>query len=98
MPRPDPALRETPLLSPDDRRARYVRFLRTNDKGFVEFAFGVGSPDLMTELVLVTGAAGGVNLEDFGRGIDISSARHCGVESGGIFADRSDIMHFSWAF
>lgn len=42
----------TPLLSPDDPRTRYVRFGRLTDRGFVEFAFGIGSPDLMTELVL----------------------------------------------
>ena len=42
----------TPLLSPDDARARYVRFHRITYRGFVEFAFGVGSPDLMTELVM----------------------------------------------
>ncbi len=42
----------TPLLSPDDARARYVRFHRITDHGFVEFAFGIGSPDLMTELVM----------------------------------------------
>ena len=42
----------TPLLSASDERARYVRFHRITDHGFVEFAFGVGSPELMTELVL----------------------------------------------
>lgn len=42
----------TPLLSSQDARARYVRFHRITDHGFVEFAFGVGSPELMTELVL----------------------------------------------
>lgn len=42
----------TPLLPPDDARARYVRFHRITEHGFVEFAFGVGSPELMTELVL----------------------------------------------
>lgn len=42
----------TPLFAPGDERARYVRFHRITDRGFVEFAFGVGSPDLMTELVL----------------------------------------------
>jgi phenol hydroxylase P0 protein len=30
----------------------YVRFHRITERGFVEFAFGIGSPDLMTELVL----------------------------------------------
>lgn len=43
---------ETPLLAPGDPRTRYVRFGRLNDKGFVEFSFGVGSPDLMAELVM----------------------------------------------
>ncbi len=43
---------ETPLLSPDDGRARYVRFGRLTDRGFVEFSFGIGSPELMTELIL----------------------------------------------
>lgn len=42
----------TPLLSPDDARSRYVRFHRITDHGFVEFAFGVGSPELMAELVM----------------------------------------------
>ncbi len=42
----------TPLLSSSDERERYVRFHRVTDRGFVEFAFGVGSPELMTELVL----------------------------------------------
>ena len=52
---PKPAARKhapTPLLSSRDERARYVRFHRITDHGFVEFAFGVGSPELMTELVL----------------------------------------------
>lgn len=53
---PKPAARPkhaaTPLLSSSDGRARYVRFHRITDHGFVEFAFGVGSPELMTELVL----------------------------------------------
>ena len=43
---------ETPLLSPADPRARYVRFHRLTENGFVEFAFGVGSPELMAELVM----------------------------------------------
>ena len=42
----------TPLLPSSDERERYVRFHRVTDRGFVEFAFGVGSPELMTELVL----------------------------------------------
>ena len=52
---PKPAARKhapTPLLASQDERARYVRFHRITDHGFVEFAFGVGSPELMTELVL----------------------------------------------
>lgn len=47
-----PAVRETPLLAPDDPRTRYVRFHRLNESGFVEFTFGVGSPELMAELVM----------------------------------------------
>ena len=35
-----------------DSLPRFVRFHRITDRGFVEFAFGIGSPDLMTELVL----------------------------------------------
>lgn len=41
----------SPLLQPDDTRARYVRFGRMNGN-FVEFSFAVGSPDLMVELVM----------------------------------------------
>lgn len=48
----EPQARETPLLPPDDPRTRYVRFHRLNDSGFVEFTFGVGSPELMAELVM----------------------------------------------
>lgn len=43
---------ETPLLAPEDGRARYVRFERLTERGFVEFSFGVGSPELMTELIM----------------------------------------------
>jgi phenol hydroxylase P0 protein len=43
---------ETPLLTPEDPRTRYVRFHRLNESGFVEFAFGVGSPELMADLVM----------------------------------------------
>ena len=43
---------ETPLLSAQDPRPRYVRFHRLTENGFVEFAFGVGSPELMAELVM----------------------------------------------
>ena len=42
----------SPLFQDDDTRARYVRFGRINSHGFVEFAFGVGSPELMVELIL----------------------------------------------
>jgi len=53
---PNPAARRehaaTPLLAALDERARYVRFHRLTDRGFVEFAFGVGSPDLMAELIM----------------------------------------------
>lgn len=52
MPETQREVRATPLLSPQDPRARYVRFGRINEKGFVEFAFGVGSPELMAELVM----------------------------------------------
>lgn len=54
MPRNPPAERppETPLLSPQDPRTRYVRYHRLTGNGFVEFAFGVGTPELMTELVM----------------------------------------------
>lgn len=47
-----PSQPATPLLSPDDPRNCYVRFHRVADNGFVEFAFGVGTPELMTELVM----------------------------------------------
>ncbi|THD03394.1 phenol hydroxylase [Panacagrimonas perspica] len=40
------------MLDPLDGRARYVRFHRITDRGFVEFAFGVGSPELMAELIM----------------------------------------------
>lgn len=43
---------DTPLLSPDDPRTRYVRFHRLAENGFVEFSFGVGSPELMAELIM----------------------------------------------
>jgi phenol/toluene 2-monooxygenase (NADH) P0/A0 len=52
VPSPARPLPATPLLSPQDLRARYVRYHRLTEQGFVEFAFGVGSPDLMTELVM----------------------------------------------
>lgn len=52
MPVPVARQATTPLLAPGDLRARYVRFHRITARGFVEFAFGVGSPDLMAELVL----------------------------------------------
>ncbi len=52
VPKPATQHASTPLLSSDDARARYVRFHRITDHGFVEFAFGVGSPELMAELVM----------------------------------------------
>lgn len=52
VPKPATTYMSTPLLSPDDARSRYVRFHRITDHGFVEFAFGVGSPELMAELVM----------------------------------------------
>jgi len=42
----------TPLLQPQDTRTRYVRYHRLTSNGFVEFAFGVGSPELMAELIM----------------------------------------------
>lgn len=59
---------ETPLLPPDDPRARYVRFERLTDRGFVEFSFGVGSPELMTELVL--------SLEDYKQFCRVNQVVH----------------------
>ena len=41
-----------PLLSTTDPRERYVRFQRLTDQGFVEFSFGIGTPDLMADLIL----------------------------------------------
>lgn len=52
MPQPPGDLPATPLLPQQDPRARYVRYHRLTEQGFVEFAFGVGSPDLMAELVM----------------------------------------------
>lgn len=52
MAHPAAVMPETPLLPQGDSRARYVRYHRLTEQGFVEFAFGVGSPDLMTELVM----------------------------------------------
>lgn len=39
-------------LDPVETMPHFVRFHRITERGFVEFAFGIGSPDLMTELVL----------------------------------------------
>lgn len=52
MPQAPGDLPATPLLPQRDPRARYVRYHRLTEQGFVEFAFGVGSPELMAELVL----------------------------------------------
>lgn len=41
-----------PLLPDNDAVARYVRFQRLDARGFVEFGFAVGSPELMTDLIL----------------------------------------------
>ncbi len=42
-----------PLLpGAGETRARYVRFHRLTKAGFVEFGFGIGSPDLMAELIM----------------------------------------------
>lgn len=57
-----------PLLDAADERPRYVRFSRITDRGFVEFSFGVGSPDLMTELVLP--------LDDYRQFCDINRVVH----------------------
>ena len=35
-----------------DTSQRFVRFYRVTERGFVEFAFGIGSRDLMVDLVL----------------------------------------------
>ncbi|WP_051278009.1 phenol hydroxylase subunit [Solimonas flava] len=40
------------LLDGVDTKIRFVRRNRVNDHGYVEFSFGIGSPDLMVELVL----------------------------------------------
>lgn len=48
MPAPSPQ----PLLTSDDARERYVRFQRIDERGFVEFGFAVGSPELMADLIL----------------------------------------------
>lgn len=38
--------------SPFDAQTRYIRVQRITEGGFVEFAFGIGSPDLMVDLIL----------------------------------------------
>lgn len=38
--------------NPIDTGHRFVRFHRLTERGFVEFAFGIGSRDLMVDLVL----------------------------------------------
>jgi len=40
------------LLHDSDTARRFVRLNRVNAQGFVEFSFGIGSPDLMVELIL----------------------------------------------
>jgi phenol hydroxylase P0 protein len=40
------------LLQASDTARRFVRLNRVNAQGFVEFSFGIGSPDLMVELIL----------------------------------------------
>lgn len=40
------------LLGSGPQPPRFVQRQRTNEHGYVEFAFGVGSTDLMVELVL----------------------------------------------
>lgn len=41
-----------PSAAPVNPDHRFVRFHRLTDRGFVEFAFGIGSRDLMVDLVL----------------------------------------------
>lgn len=45
------ALFDTPPGTVDTTR-RFVRRHRLTERGYVEFAFGIGSPDLMVDLVL----------------------------------------------
>ncbi|EIT70984.1 MULTISPECIES: phenol hydroxylase subunit [Hydrocarboniphaga] len=40
------------LFGEVDTNVRFVRRQRTNEHGYVEFSFGIGSADLMVELVL----------------------------------------------
>jgi len=42
----------TRTASPFEAQTRYVRVQRVTETGFVEFAFGIGSPDLMVDLIL----------------------------------------------
>lgn len=35
-----------------ESQTRYIRVQRYTENGFVEFAFGIGSPDLMVDLIL----------------------------------------------
>ncbi len=39
-------------LRPMDASQKFVRFQRLTSRGHVEFAFGMGSPDLMVDLVM----------------------------------------------
>lgn len=41
-----------PLSLPEDMHLRFVEFQRLTPEGFVEFAFGVGSTDLMVDLIM----------------------------------------------
>lgn len=47
-----PETRKQAASSPVDDSPRLVRFGRITERGFVEFSFGIGSTDLMVELVL----------------------------------------------
>ncbi len=40
------------LFEEVDTSVRFVRRQRTNEHGYVEFSFGIGSADLMVDLVL----------------------------------------------
>jgi phenol hydroxylase P0 protein len=49
MSSPEP---ESEPIEGTDTSQRFVRFYRVTERGFVEFAFGIGSRDLMVDLVL----------------------------------------------
>jgi phenol hydroxylase P0 protein len=45
-----------PLFNQQLESRRFVRFQRRTDSGFVEFSFGIGSTDLMVELIMPSAA------------------------------------------